>query len=98
MSVALLAIPIAEHWRRARGDPDIAEREMPPATARGTDQVLGTLGEAYAARRYAQETNLTMKGVLAAVKARSRVNQCTCYSRARWMRASRLSIQALNTT
>ena len=33
-------------------------------TARGTDQVLGTLGEAYAARRYAQETNLAMKGVL----------------------------------
>jgi hypothetical protein len=26
--------------------------------------VLGTLGEAYAARRYAQETNLAMKGVL----------------------------------
>ena len=33
-------------------------------TARGTGQVLGTLGEAYAARRYAQETNLAMKGVL----------------------------------
>ncbi|MBV9906204.1 MAG: chloride channel protein [Hyphomicrobiales bacterium] len=33
-------------------------------TARGTDQVLGTLGEAYTARRYAQETNLAMKGVL----------------------------------
>ena len=33
-------------------------------TARGTEQVLGTLGEAYAARRYAQETNLAMKGVL----------------------------------
>lgn len=33
-------------------------------TARGTNQVLGTLGEAYAARRYAQETNLAMKGVL----------------------------------
>jgi chloride channel protein, CIC family len=32
--------------------------------ARGTGQVLGTLGEAYAARRYAQETNLAMKGVL----------------------------------
>ena len=33
-------------------------------TARGTEQVLGTLGEAYAARRYAQETNLAMRGVL----------------------------------
>ena len=33
-------------------------------TARGTGQVLGTLGEAFAARRYAQETNLAMKGVL----------------------------------
>ena len=33
-------------------------------TARGSEQVLGTLGEAYAARRYAQETNLAMKGVL----------------------------------
>ena len=33
-------------------------------TARGTGQVLGTLGEAYAARRYAHETNLAMKGVL----------------------------------
>jgi CIC family chloride channel protein len=32
--------------------------------ARGTEQVLGTLGEAYAARRYAQETNLAMRGVL----------------------------------
>jgi CIC family chloride channel protein len=31
---------------------------------RGTGQVLGTLGEAYAARRFAQETNLAMKGVL----------------------------------
>jgi chloride channel protein, CIC family len=33
-------------------------------TTRGTEQVLGTLAEAYAARRYAQETNLAMKGVL----------------------------------
>jgi CIC family chloride channel protein len=33
-------------------------------TARGTGQVVGTLGEAYAARRYAQETNLAMRGVL----------------------------------
>jgi chloride channel protein, CIC family len=33
-------------------------------TARGTEQVLGTLSEAHAARRYAQETNLAMRGVL----------------------------------
>jgi CIC family chloride channel protein len=33
-------------------------------TARRSEQVLGTLGEAYAARRYAQETNRAMKGVL----------------------------------
>jgi CIC family chloride channel protein len=33
-------------------------------TARGSEQVLGTLGEAYAARRYAQETNRAMRGVL----------------------------------
>jgi CIC family chloride channel protein len=33
-------------------------------TARGSEQVVGTLGEAYAARRYAQETNLAMRGVL----------------------------------
>jgi chloride channel protein, CIC family len=33
-------------------------------TARGSEQVLGTLSEAYAARRYAQETNRAMKGVL----------------------------------
>jgi chloride channel protein, CIC family len=33
-------------------------------TARGTGRVIGTLGEAYAARRYAQETNLAMRGVL----------------------------------
>ena len=33
-------------------------------TARATEQVLGTLGEAYAARRYAQEINRAMKGVL----------------------------------
>ena len=33
-------------------------------TARETGAVLGTLGEAFAARRYAQETNAAMKGVL----------------------------------
>ncbi|HVP98627.1 MAG TPA: chloride channel protein [Roseiarcus sp.] len=33
-------------------------------TSRETGQVLGTLGEAYAARRYAQETNGAMRGVL----------------------------------
>ncbi|MBV9287747.1 MAG: chloride channel protein [Hyphomicrobiales bacterium] len=33
-------------------------------TSRETGQVLGTLGEAFAARRYAQETNGAMKGVL----------------------------------
>ena len=43
---------------------DVAQADMLAVTARGTDQVLGTLGEAYAARRYAQETNLAMKGVL----------------------------------
>jgi CIC family chloride channel protein len=43
---------------------DVAQAATLAVTARGTDQVLGTLGEAYAARRYAQETNLAMKGVL----------------------------------
>ena len=43
---------------------DVAEADTLAVIARGTDQVLGTLGEAYAARRYAQETNLAMKGVL----------------------------------
>jgi CIC family chloride channel protein len=43
---------------------DTAHADTLAVTARGTDQVLGTLGEAYAARRYAQETNLAMKGVL----------------------------------
>jgi chloride channel protein, CIC family len=41
-----------------------AQADTLAVTARGTGQVLGTLGEAYAARRYAQETNLAMKGVL----------------------------------
>jgi CIC family chloride channel protein len=43
---------------------DVAQADTLAVTTRGTDQVLGTLGEAYAARRYAQETNLAMKGVL----------------------------------
>ena len=43
---------------------EAAHADTLAVTARGTDQVLGTLGEAYAARRYAQETNLAMKGVL----------------------------------
>ena len=43
---------------------DAAHADTLAVTERGTDQVLGTLGEAYAARRYAQETNLAMKGVL----------------------------------
>ena len=41
-----------------------AQADTLAVTARGTGQVLGTLGEAYAARRYAQETNLAMRGVL----------------------------------
>ena len=43
---------------------DAADADTLAVTARGTGQVLGTLAEAYAARRYAQETNLAMKGVL----------------------------------
>jgi len=43
---------------------DDAAADTLAVTARGTEQVLGTLGEAYAARRYAQETNLAMRGVL----------------------------------
>ena len=43
---------------------DVVQADTLAVTARGIDQVLGTLSEAYAARRYAQETNLAMKGVL----------------------------------
>jgi chloride channel protein, CIC family len=43
---------------------EAAHEDTLAVTARGTDQVLGTLGEAYVARRYAQEINLAMKGVL----------------------------------
>src|ERR1700728_2667717 len=41
-----------------------AQSDTLGVTARGTGQVLGTLGAAYSARRYAQETNLAMKGVV----------------------------------
>jgi CIC family chloride channel protein len=41
-----------------------AQADTLAVTARGTGQVLGLLGEAYAALRYAQETNLAMRGVL----------------------------------
>jgi CIC family chloride channel protein len=43
---------------------DGAQTDTLAVTARGTGQVLGTLGEAFAARRYAQETDGAMKGVL----------------------------------
>ena len=44
----------------------LAHRKRTPSSLPRVEaeQVLGTLGEAYAARRYAQETNLAMKGVL----------------------------------
>jgi len=48
----------------ALGAFEAAHADTLAVTTRGTDQVLGTLGEAHAARRYAQETNLAMKGVL----------------------------------
>ena len=35
----------------------VAEADTLAVAERGTGQVLGTLNEAYAARRYAQETN-----------------------------------------
>jgi CIC family chloride channel protein len=41
-----------------------AQTDTLAVTARETGHVLGTLGEAFAARRYAQETNVAMKGVL----------------------------------
>jgi hypothetical protein len=43
---------------------DVVQADTLAVTARGIDQVLGTLSETYAARHYAQETNLAMKGVL----------------------------------
>ncbi len=41
-----------------------AQADTLAVTERGTDKALGTLGEAFAARRYAQETDGAMKGVL----------------------------------
>jgi CIC family chloride channel protein len=42
----------------------VAQTDTLAVTSRETGHVLGTLGEAYAARRYAQETDGAMKGVL----------------------------------
>jgi CIC family chloride channel protein len=42
----------------------VAHTDTLAVTARETGHVLGTLGEAFAARRYAQETDGAMKGVL----------------------------------
>jgi CIC family chloride channel protein len=42
----------------------VAHTDTLAVAARETGQVLGTLGEAFAARRYAQETDGAMKGVL----------------------------------
>ena len=53
-----------DNVRRALNVFGASQADTLAVTARGTGQVLGTLGEAYAARRYAQETNLAMKGVL----------------------------------
>jgi CIC family chloride channel protein len=53
-----------DNVRRALDVFGASEADTLAVTARGTEQVLGTLGEAYAARRYAQETNLAMRGVL----------------------------------
>ena len=59
--------------RRLHPDDDIraaldlfgdAQTDTLAVTERETGHVLGTLGEAFAARRYAQETNGAMKGVL----------------------------------
>ncbi len=41
-----------------------AQTDTLAVTERGTGHVLGTLGEAFTARRYAQETNGAMRGVL----------------------------------
>jgi CIC family chloride channel protein len=53
-----------DNVRRALDVFGASQADTLAVTAWGTEQVLGTLGEAYAARRYAQETNLAMKGVL----------------------------------
>ena len=43
---------------------DAAQTDILAVTERDTGLVVGTLGEAYAARRYAQESNLAVRGVL----------------------------------
>jgi chloride channel protein, CIC family len=53
-----------ENVRRALDVFGASQADTLVVTARGTEKVLGTLREAYAARRYAQETNLAMRGVL----------------------------------
>jgi chloride channel protein, CIC family len=53
-----------ENVRRALDVFGASQADTLVVTARGTEKVLGTLGEAYTARRYAQETNLAMRGVL----------------------------------
>ena len=53
-----------DNVRRALDVFGASQADTLAVTTRGTEQVLGTLGEAYAARRYAQETNLAMRGVL----------------------------------
>ena len=66
-AIALLPATVLhpdENVRRALDVFGVSQADTLVVTARGTEEVLGTLGEAYAARRYAQETNLAMKGVL----------------------------------
>ena len=53
-----------DNVRRALDVFGASQADTLAVTARGAELVLGTLGEAYAARRYAQETNLAMRGVL----------------------------------
>jgi len=53
-----------DNVRRALDIFGASQADTLAVVAYGTGQVLGTLGEAYAARRYAQETNLAMRGVL----------------------------------
>jgi len=53
-----------DNVRRALDVFGASQADILAVTARGSGKVLGTLGEAYAARRYAQETNLAMTGVL----------------------------------
>jgi chloride channel protein, CIC family len=69
------AIGLIAHLRATTLHPDddvraaldlfgVAHTDTLVVTARETGQVLGTLSEAFAARRYAQETDGAMKGVL----------------------------------